>query len=299
MISVVGHTAFDHLMRVPFLPEKNHSALITERRSAFGGGAANIAAGIACLKEPCTLISAVGADFAGSEYDRWMSHLGITRKFFVASDLPTPAAFIFTDEEGNQITYFDWGASRVFAEEEAPALPFVHLATADPGFNLRVAERSDFSSFDPGQDIHRYSKEHLTGILGSISLLFANQHEVRGMCRILNLREEEIVAQVPLAVFTMGAGGSVLHEEGTTVHIPAIPVHMVDPTGAGDAYRAGFLTAYVRGYAPADCCRIGTVMASFVVEHGGCQTHLPSWDKVKMRFQVHFGDFPSGGSRRI
>jgi ribokinase len=299
MISVVGHTAFDHLMRVPFLPEKNHSALITERRSAFGGGAANIAAGIARLEEPCTLISAVGADFAGSEYDRWMSHLGIVRKFFVPSDLPTPAAFIFTDEEGNQITYFDWGASRVFAGEEAPVLPFVHLATADPGFNLRVAEKSDFSSFDPGQDIHRYSKEHLAGILGSISLLFANQHEVRGMCRILNIREEEIVAQVPLAVFTMGAGGSVLHEEGTTVHIPAIPVQMEDPTGAGDAYRAGFLTAYVRGYAPADCSRVGTVIASYVVEHRGCQTHLPSWDEVKMRYRVHFGEFPSAGSRRI
>lgn len=299
MIAVVGHTALDHLMRVPFLPEKNHSALISERHSAFGGGAANIAAGIARLEEPCTLISAVGADFSGSEYDRWMSHLGIVREFFVVPDLPTPAAFIFTDEDGNQITYFDWGASRVFAEEEAPALPFVHLATADPGFNLRVAEKSNFSSFDPGQDIHRYSKEHLSGILGRISLLFANQHEVQGMCRILNLREEEIVAQVPLAVFTMGAGGSVLHEDGTTMHIPAIPVRMVDPTGAGDAYRAGFLTAYVRGYTPADCCRIGTVMASFVVEHGGCQTHLPSWDEVKIRYRVHFGEFPSAGTRRI
>jgi nucleoside kinase len=299
MISVVGHTALDHLMRVPFLPEKNHSALITERHSAFGGGAANIAAGIARLEEPCTLISAVGSDFSGSEYDCWMSHLGIVREFFVVSDLPTPAAFIFTDEEGNQITYFDWGASRVFAKEEPPALPFVHLATADPGFNLRVAEKSNFSSFDPGQDIHRYSKAHLSGILGCISLLFANQHEVQGMCRILNLREEEIVAQVPLAVFTMGAGGSVLHEGGTTMHIPAIPVRMVDPTGAGDAYRAGFLTAYVRGYMPADCCRIGTVMASFVVEHGGCQTHLPSWDEVKMRYTVHFGEFPPTGTRRI
>jgi sugar/nucleoside kinase (ribokinase family) len=299
MISVVGHTAVDHLMRVPFLPEKNHSALITERHSAFGGGAANIAAGIARLDEPCTLISAVGADFAGSEYDRWISHLGIARKFFVTSDLPTPAAFIFTDEEGNQITYFDWGASRVFAEEEAPALPFVHLATADPGFNLRVAEKSGFSSFDPGQDIHRYSREHLAGILNRISLLFANHHEVRGMCHILNLSEEEIVGQVPLAVFTIGAGGSVLHEDGTTVHIPAIPVKMVDPTGAGDAYRAGFLTGYVRGYTPVDCCRVGTVMASFVVEQHGCQTHLPSWDEVKVRYRVYFGEFPSAGSRRI
>lgn len=298
MISVVGHTAVDYLMRVPFLPDRNHSASVTERHTAFGGGAANIAAGIARLGEPCSLISAVGPDFAGSAYDRWMTDLGINRRFFIHATLPTPAAFIFTDDAGDQVTYFDWGASRVFAREEAPALPFVHLATADPGFNLRVAEKSIFTSFDPGQDLHRYSAEQLTGLLGTISLLFANHHEIQGMCRTLRMSEEDLIDQVPLSVVTRGAEGSTLHNKGAHIHIPAVPVRMVDPTGAGDAYRAGFLSAYVRGYDAADCCRIGTVVASFVVEHPGCQTHLPGWDGMMDRYMRHFGDFPDAGPRR-
>ena len=299
IISIVGHTAVDHLMRVPSFPAQNHSALISERHTDFGGGAANIAAGIVRLGEPCTLISAVGSDFFGSEYDRWMTTLGIQRQFFIRSDLPTPAAFVFTDLAGNQITYFDWGASQAFSEEEAPALPFVHLATADPGFNLRVAEKSTFSSFVPGQDLHRYTKEQLAGMLEHIDILFANHHEVEGMCRILHLRKEQIVESVPVVIITRGAEGSVLHEGGITERIPAIPVQMVDPTGAGDSYQAGFLTAYVRGYSTLDCCRVGAVTASFVVEHRGGQTHLPTWDEVMQRYRTNFREIPNAASRRF
>ncbi len=71
--------------------------------------------------------------------------------------------------------------------------------------------------------------------------------------------------------------------------MPAVPVTLCDPTGAGDAYRAGFLSAYVRGYAPLACCRIGTVTASFVVEHAGCQTHLPGWAQMLERYRANFG----------
>jgi sugar/nucleoside kinase (ribokinase family) len=298
MIYVVGHTAIDHLMQVPVIPVKNSSTLILERHMDFGGGAANIAAGITRLGESCTLISAIGFDFPGSEYDRWMDQLGIQRQFFIRTDLPTAAAFIFTDREGDQVTYFDWGASRAFADAEAPSLPFVHMATADPDFNLRIAEKSGFSSFDPGQDIHRYSKIQLSGILDRISLLFANQHEVLGMCRILNSTEEEIIKRVPIAVFTMGQEGSVLHEQGTSEHIPAVPVERMDPTGAGDAYRAGFLTAYMRGYDAIDCCRIGTITAAFIVEHRGCQKYLPRWEDLQTRYRTYFGAFPEPGSRR-
>lgn len=297
MITVVGHTAIDHLMQVPVIPLKNSSALILERHMDFGGGAANIAAGITRLGEPCTLISAVGFDFPGSDYDRWMNQLGIHRQFFVRKDLPTAAAFIFTDRDGDQVTYFDWGASQAFADADAPSLPFVHMATADPDFNLRIAEKSGFSSFDPGQDIHRYTKGQLSGILDHISLLFANQHEVQGMCRILDASEEEIIHRVPVAVFTMGPAGSVLHQQGMSEHIPAVPVQRIDPTGAGDAYRAGFLTAYMRGYDTVNCCRVGSVIASFIVEHRGCQKYLPTWDDVQARYRTHFGALPAPGSR--
>ena len=293
MITVVGHTAIDHISRVPRFPKVNSSINITDRKVYFGGGAANIAAGIAVLGEKCTLLSAVGGDFPGSEYEKWLDRIGIRKQFFVVRDANTATAFMFTDEKGDQITFFEWGASVAFSTEEAPALPFVHMATADPEFNTKVAEKSEFSSFDPGQDLHRYSKEQLGTILDHIDILFANHHEIRGMEEILSLKESDIVSQVPLAIVTMGSGGSTLYRKGVAEKpVPAVPVSMADPTGAGDSYRAGFLSAFSRGYDPLIACRVGTVTASFVVEKTGCQTNLPTWEMMKERFRGAFGEFP-------
>lgn len=293
VIYVVGHTAIDHICTVSGLPPSNGSATILERKVLFGGGAANIAAGIARLGEPCTLVSAIGGDFPGSEYDRWQRSLGITQQFFKVPSDHTPTAFMFTDGNGDQVTFFEWGASRIFAESEAPSLPFVHLATADPDFNCRVAEKAVFCTFDPGQDLHRYSKTQLEGILSHVDILFANQHEVKSMAKTLGTSREELAGSVPMAVFTMGAEGSEYtrgDEKGT---IPALDVTMVDPTGAGDAYRAGFLTAMKKGCSPLECCRVGTVTASFAVEAVGCQNNLPSWYMVEGRYQQSYGNLPS------
>ncbi|MDD1715503.1 MAG: carbohydrate kinase family protein, partial [Methanolinea sp.] len=254
------------------------------------GGAANIAAGIARLGEKCTLVSAVGGDFSGGEYDRWMKHLGIVQQFFTVKEAHTPTAFLFNDERGDQVTFFEWGASLIFPLSEAPALPFVHMATADPDFNIRVAQKAAFATFDPGQDLHRYGKEQLQEILSHVDILFANHHEVEGMCRILGIGEDDLLGMVPAAVFTMGSRGSDLHVSGECHHVPAIPVRMVDPTGAGDAYRAGFLAAYHRGIPLLGCCRIGTVTASFAVETVGCQNNLPSWNEMAARYGNYFAN---------
>jgi len=293
MIHVVGHTAIDHISLVPAFPPVNGSTSITDRKIYFGGGAANIAAGIARLDAPCTLVSAVGGDFSGSDYDLWMKELGICQEFFVVDDAHTSTAFMFTDDHGDQITFFEWGAAAVFAGSEAKSFDFVHMATADPDFNVQVAGKARFSSFDPGQDLHRYTADHLYAIIPRISLLFANQHEVEGMCRTMDLGREELVAMVPMAVFTMSERGSMLYRDGEETHIPPVPVAMKDPTGAGDAYRAGFLSAYWLGYPPLECCRIGTVSASFTVESIGCQTNLPGWDDIRARYTRYFGEFPA------
>ena len=293
MIHVVGHTAIDHISHVHHLPERNCSTHITDRQIFFGGGAANIAAGIATLGEDVTLISCIGGDFTGSEYDRWMQKLGIRQQFFCVPGTHTPTAFMFTDDAGDQMTFFEWGASKAFAKSDAPSLPLVHMATADPEFNCRVAERSEFASFDPGQDVFWYTKEQLESIIPNTDILFANQHEVQQMCRTLGITQDALIRQVNIAIFTMSGDGSMLYTKGTEQFIPVVPVALVDPTGAGDAYRAGFLSAYVRGYSPYTCCRIGTVTASYVVEHAGCQTHLPTWDMMLARYRMHFGNLES------
>ncbi len=288
MIHVVGHTAIDYICRVPRFPGKNESTLVTDRKVFFGGGAANIAAGIARLGGSCTLVSAVGGDFEGTPYDRWMEQLGIARQFYKVAEANTATAFIFTDDHHDQCTFFEWGASEVFSREEPPGFRFVHMATADPEYNVRVAQRSEFSSFDPGQDLHRYTKEQLSAILDSVSILFANQYELAGMCRILGVTEEDLVAWVLTAVFTMGRRGSRLYRCRESQEIPAIPVMSVDPTGAGDAYRAGFLAAYEKGYDELECCRIGAVCASFAVESEGSQTNLPDWGTMETRYRAAF-----------
>lgn len=168
------------------------------------------------------------------------------------------------------------------------------MATADPAFNVKLAGKAAFSSFDPGQDLYRYSGDQIRAILSRVSILFANQHEVEGMCRILSLDRTEIADLVPMAVFTRGREGSSLLVRGEEERaVPALPVRMADPTGAGDAFRAGFLTAYAKGLDPLTCTRIGTTTASFVVEAPGCQTRLPDWESMRERYLVHFG--PGGG----
>jgi len=289
MIHVVGHTAVDYISKVHHLPEPNQSTHITDRQVFFGGGAANIAAGIATLGEQVTLHSCVGDDFSGSAYEKWMDGLGVHRQFFAVPGTNTPTAFMFTDGAGSQMTFFEWGASKAFATAPAPALPLVHMATADPEFNCRVAEKSEFVSFDPGQDVFWYTKDQLDSILANTDVLFANQHEVKQMCATLGVTKETLIGRVTMAIFTMSGDGSNLYMGDREYFVPVVPVTLCDPTGAGDAYRAGFLSAYVKGYSPIDCCRVGTVTASYVVEHAGCQTHLPTWSQMLERYRKHFG----------
>jgi ribokinase len=298
MIEVVGHTAVDHICRVSHLPEPNHSTSVLERTVFYGGGAANIAAGIAVLGGKAALISAVGGDFAGSEYEAWIDKLRIEKRFFVIPEANTATAFMFTDPAGNQMTFFEWGASTIFATAKAPSLSFVHMATADPEFNVRVAEQAAFASFDPGQDLHRYTVEHLNVILDNIDILIANQHEYDGMCNTLGLTRKELTARVPLAIETQSSAGSLVTERDTTTRVPAVSVVCRDPTGAGDGFRAGFLTAYAEGFDPITAVKVGTVTASFVVEHAGCQTALADRTRMQARYQEQFGSFPTAGEPR-
>jgi ribokinase len=92
-------------------------------------------------------------------------------------------------------------------------------------------------------------------------------------------------------VVTLDKGGSEIHTDGERMFIPAVQVDAVDPTGAGDAYRVGFLVAYTRGYPVEVCGRVGSATASFVVEKVGCQTNLPTWEQMRERFNNYYKEF--------
>jgi len=291
-ISVVGHTAFDHICRTPYLPPPNGSTPVIKRDILFGGGAANIAVGIAMLGQPVTLVSAVGKDFLGSAYEAKMKKLGIHMQNYVMPSEHTATAFMFTDENEDQMTFFEWGASRAFAENKPSPLPFVHMATADPLYNVHVARLASFSSFDPGQDVRLYTAEHLTSLLDSIHVLIANRHEYDVMCQTLSCTRNDISEKVPLAIETCSGDGSIIRVCGEKIHIPALSVEIVDPSGAGDAYRAGFLSACILGYDVVTCAQVGTVTASFVVACVGCQTGVCDWQTMQERYEDVFGTLP-------
>ena len=290
VISIVGHTALDYIVNIEKIAGKNESSPIIDYEEYPGGGAANIAIAIARLGGKSQLISPVGTDFASSGYEKILidSQVDISRLYRL-EDRKISKAFIFTDKEDNQTTYFYWGASSKFKELEPRSVDFVHLATADAIYNAKIAQTANFVSFDPGQDLITYSKDILELILAHTDILFANRHEIKRILEITGKSFSEIKARIDIIVVTCDAKGSKIYKCKDKFSIPVIYVEAVDPTGAGDAYRAGFLLAFTRGYSLSTCGKVGSTVASFVVQTRGCQTGLPKWEEMTIRYEANFG----------
>ena len=290
IISIVGHTALDYIVDVEKIAGKNESSPVIDYEEYPGGGAANIAVAIAKLGGKSQLISPVGTDFVSSGYEKLLTEVNVDlSRLYRIEDRKISKAFIFTDREDNQATYFYWGASSKFKELEPEPADFVHLATADSVYNAKIAQVANFVSFDPGQDLVTYSKENLELILAHTDILFANRHEIRRVSDMTGKSFSELKAMINTIVVTYDSEGSRIYTGNEEFLIPVIPVKAADPTGAGDAYRAGFLLALTRGYSLSTCGKIGSTVASFAVQTRGCQTDLPTWEEMKARYEANFG----------
>ena len=290
IISVVGHTALDYIVDVEQIAGKNESSPVIDYEEYPGGGAANIAVAIAKLGGKSQLISPVGVDFSSSGYEKLLKEACVDlSRLYSIEDLKLSKAFIFTDREDNQTSYFYWGASSKFKELEPEPADFVHLATADCVYNAKIAQIAGFVSFDPGQDLVTYSKETLETILAHTDILFANRHEIRRVSEMTGKSFSELRAMIDVIVVTYDAEGSRIYTGNGEWAIPVVSVKAADPTGAGDAYRAGFLLAYTRGYSLPTCGKIGSTVASFAVQTRGCQTSLPTWEEMISRYEASFG----------
>ena len=295
-ITVVGHAAIDLLFDVENIAIHNESHPIIDYDQYYGGGAANIAIAIAILEGNAQLISAVGGDFASSGYEAELEKHSVDLSLLYRfPEEKSTRAFVFTDREHHQSTYFHWGASVKLKELEPPEVDFVHLATSDSTYNARIAKKAGFVSFDPGQDLITYSKENLGSILENTNILFTNKHEIQRVCDMTGKSLDSILGMIETVVVTYDASGSKIHNSGNEYMIPVVPVKALDPTGAGDAYRAGFLLAYTREYPLETCGKIGSTVASFAVQNIGCQTDLPTWEEMKARYEENFGTFPEIG----
>ncbi|HJJ34367.1 MAG: PfkB family carbohydrate kinase [Methanocorpusculum sp.] len=291
-VSVSGHLCIDYIITVDEYPPVGESRRVFERKIYFGGGAANIAAGIARLGGEAELICAVGQDYPGSEYEKYLDELGVATTLFT-SDKNCSTAFMVNNAAGEQITYFEWGAGEAFSRAAAPARDFIHMATGDAAFNISIARQAKFASLDPGQDVKYYTADDLTSLLGEIDILICNNYEMEIIKNTLGWSEKDILDSVPFTIITHGKSGSSLFFDGRAEQIPAFNVEAKDPTGAGDAYRAGFFTAWKKGLDPVTCAKVGTTAASFAVEKTGTQTNLPDWETMAERYRSAFGRLES------
>jgi adenosine kinase len=281
-----------HMLNVSFLASK--------LKREFGGCAANIAYSLKGLGGDPLVLAAVGRD--GTDYLQRFRSLGIdTARVMLFEDLYTAQAFITTDLSDNQITAFHPGAmgraDDVSARASGEAVAWGIVAPNGKAAMLRHArefaeQQIDFI-FDPGQGLPMFDGQELRGLIGMASALTVNDYEARLLCERTGWTEREIASRVRALIVTRGAEGSVLFEGGNEHAIAPVPIAgAVDPTGCGDAYRAGLLHGLSLGWSWLDAARLGSVLGAIKIERPGAQNHALDRAEVGERFARAYGHSP-------
>ncbi len=296
----IGHTALDYIITVDEFPKANNSAPMNTMLNLNGGAAANVAMIGASLGMKTGLISAVGKEFIDSHYHKEMTKLGVDTEAMIVSETEnTPTAFVMTNNNQDQISYFYWGAGKDFHDSVVPRekikeFKAIHLATGDPHFNCKsgivAKEEERLVSFDPGQDLGMYSPKKLKEVITNSNILFGNHHEIKRIQDSLSVDINGLMEMGPeIVVKTCGKEGSFIYsiDEGK-IEIDAIYRPAVDPTGAGDSYRSGFLSQLINGKTLEESAKFASAVSSFVVEKQGCQTNMPSHDDAYNRMMEFY-----------
>jgi nucleoside kinase len=284
MIYVTGHTIIDRIFHVNDFPKVNQSRPIQKYNIIHGGGAANTAYAYKKLGHDVSLITLLGNDFSSSGYEKKIKEDGIdiSHAKFVNDQMPT--AFLFNNEQKQQLMFFYWGASSKFPEFEIPELQItkksvIHMATASPDFNKRISSKysKDFLIvFDVGQDVVVYKKQDLQEIFQNTHLLMMNDNEASEVLKRLEIKNlKEILLLFPsikIIVETRGPDGSYLLTREEEIYVPAMkPEKIVDTTGAGDSYKAAFIHSYLEGKDWKQCAQFATEISTKVIQKNGPQ----------------------------
>ena len=251
---------------------------VEENQRHFGGCAGNVAYGLGLLKVPAYLCSRIGED-SGS-YERAFREWGMNVDFLDRAQGPTATAVVTTDLDGAQITRFSTGV----IGEDAPSFQIPGLAAAEdllltgpenPKRMLEALEQGHTRGlrvfFDPGQLIHTFKPQELQGTLEKIAALLVNEYEWALFQSISGLSEAEIFQKVPLVWITKAADGVSLVGGGKIQSFPAFSAEVVDPTGGGDAFRAGLLAGLAKGLGLEKATQTGIILAAACCEHAFAQ----------------------------
>lgn len=310
-VLVAGSLAFDQIMDFPglfkdhILPDKIHminlSFLVSDFRKQRGGCSGNIAYSLALLGERPRILATAGGDFG--EYRQWLVDQGVdVSSISVFDDEDTASCFITTDKADNQITGFHIGAMKHARElslaEEARNGGGAHLcvvAPDDPEAMVRHCREAREAGipfvFDPSFQVIAMDGPTLAETARGARAVILNDYEFAVLREKTGLDDEGLGELAELWVVTYGEKGSEVRcRRGGRIEIPAArAAEVVDPTGAGDAYRAGFVAGLLRGAELQVCGRMGSVAAVYVIEQYGTQSHHFSAGAFWQRYLDNFG----------
>ena len=309
---VTGSIAFDYLMSFPgrftehFLPEHMHrvslSFLVDSMDKRRGGCAPNIAYTLALLGERPLLMATAGEDFG--EYRQWLEAAGVDTA--LAKQIPgkfCASFFCSTDRENNQIASFYTGAMADAGQLSFRAVKDCRLAIVapnDPGAMVQYAEECRALGipfiFDPGQQCARMEGTDLADGITGATVVIVNDYELELLRQKTQMGERDILNVARALIVTRGEAGSTVMTRDETVDVPAVQPHrIVDPTGVGDAYRGGLMKGLAMDLPYEVCARIGSVAATYALEHLGGQSHAYTWKEFLDRFERHFGSLTIPG----
>lgn len=306
-IYVSGSLAYDRIMDFPgrfedhILQDKIHILnvcfMVNGLSEQFGGTAGNIAYSLSLLEEKPVILATAGKDF--DAYRKWLNSLALPLEGVVQIDeVFTAGAYITTDKADNQITAFNPGAmnfpSRFHFDGEDPSRT---LAIVAPGnledmvtYSRQCAARKIPYIFDPGQSIPALEAKQIVDMMNGASVLISNDYELEMIIQKTGVAKADILDRVDYLITTLGENGSLICSKSATEEIPAATAGKVaDPTGAGDAYRAGIIKGMVTGKTIAEAARMGSTCASFSVEKKGTQEHQFELDEFWHRYEMNFG----------
>jgi len=305
---ICGSMAFDTIMvfqdhfRNHILPDKLHmlnvSFLALQMRREFGGCAGNIAYNLKLLGDRGYVMATVGHDFG--PYAQWMDQNGVPRDYLrVVTAEHTGQAFITTDLDNNQITAFHPGAmghSHLNAVEEAEGVS-IGIVAPD-GRDGMIQHAAQFAAkkipfiFDPGQGLPMFGGEDLKAFIEQASWVTVNEYEWSLMADRTGWSEADVTRKVAALVVTHGGEGSTVFTSEGKVAIPPAPARsVVDPTGCGDAYRAGLLHGLLHNLPWEKTGRIASLLGSIKIESRGTQNHKFTMAQFRQRYETLFGAF--------
>jgi len=309
-VLITGSMAYDTIMVFPdsfknhIIPEKVHILnvcfLVPEMRKEFGGCAGNIAYNLKMLGDKPLPMATVGEDF--KPYRKWMKKCGLKRKCIVQiKDSFTAQAFLTTDMDDNQIIAFHPGAMnhahRSTVKGALERTKKISLAIIAPDGKQAMIEHAEQLHtakipffFDPGQGLPMFNQEELKRFIEIADYVVVNDYESEMLAQNSGMSVAKIAAQVDALIITRGAKGSEIYADGEMLKIPSAAISKaVDPTGCGDAYRAGLLYGVKHGLDWQTSGRMASLLGAIKIEQPGTQNHSFTPVSFKARYKETFG----------